>query len=233
MSEISGEFLTELENASVMQFKDNVVSGRPDEVKGAIYNPVLKLANKTNEEIDRVDIAIMLKLNADRVAKTDTENDNLATISMINTIIESKIADQFEKRFPVGSVYMTFASDVTAVTLKDNFGGTWERTSQGKVLVGVNENDDDFKTVGKTSGEKTHKLIESELARHVHKGKVWKDGTTLHTASRLPFTSSLCGAGWNDFSYDGMEELLEYAGSNKPHNNLQPYMTCYIWKRTA
>ena len=26
---------------------------------------------------------------------------------------------------------------------------------------------------------------------------------------------------------------INYTGSNQPHNNLQPYCVCYIWKRTA
>lgn len=27
--------------------------------------------------------------------------------------------------------------------------------------------------------------------------------------------------------------LTTNTGGDKPHNNLQPYITCYMWKRTA
>lgn len=54
------------------------------------------------------------------------------------------------KIYPVGSIYMS----VNDVSPEEFLGGTWERWSQGRVPVGVDENDEDFEKPNLISGEK-------------------------------------------------------------------------------
>ena len=66
--------------------------------------------------------------------------------------------------YPVGALY-TSSKSTDPGTI---FGGTWTRV-KGKVIVGVDENDTDFKTVKATGGEKTHTLTTAEMPSHQHK----------------------------------------------------------------
>lgn len=90
-----------------------------------------------------------------------------------------------ELMFPIGSTYIT--QDNTNPSEILNFG-TWERL-KGKVCLGVDEDDEDFKTIGNTGGEKTHILTSSELPlgidgqRNSDTGSDWqKQGVTTKTA---------------------------------------------------
>lgn len=74
------------------------------------------------------------------------------------------VPDVINMVYPIGSIYETEDSEFNPNVL---WGGTWERI-KGRVLVGVDENDADFDTSGKTGGEKTHILTTSELASHNH-----------------------------------------------------------------
>lgn len=121
--------------------------------------------------------------------------------------------------FPIGSVYISFAN-TNPTTL---FGGTWERTMKGYTLVGVNENDPDFATANKTGGEKTHKLTISEIPSHAH------TATRLGVGSGYLLNNGNAGAGQVGIR-DGD---VTATGGSLEHNNLQPYQTVYIWKRTA
>ncbi|WP_425227982.1 phage baseplate protein, partial [Streptococcus agalactiae] len=47
-------------------------------------------------------------------------------------------------------------------------GGTWERFGNGRVLVGVSENESEFKSVNKSGGSKTHTLTVDEMSSHSH-----------------------------------------------------------------
>ena len=104
----------------------------------------------------------------------------------------------------------------------NRYVGTWELIGQGKVMVGVDPNDADFNTVGKTGGEKTHKLTVSEIPKHKH-GIIWNTSGP-HAAHTLI-----------DGGADAWIQTQETAaaGGDQPHNNVQPYETCYIWCRTA
>lgn len=87
--------------------------------------------------------------------------------------------------FPIGSPYITQENTNPSTILKF---GTWERL-KGKVCLGVDEDDEDFKTIGNTGGEKTHILTSSELPlgidgqRNSDTGSDWqKQGVTTKTA---------------------------------------------------
>lgn len=128
--------------------------------------------------------------------------------------------------YKVGDLFLTTNSENPSV----RFGGTWELFGKGKTLVCVDTSDSDFNTVKKIGGEKKHTLSESEMPTHTHTQyygdipwvddnasgvSIWGNKTVYNTSvkSKANKTSS--------------------AGGSQPHNNLQPYITCYIWIRTA
>lgn len=90
-------------------------------------------------------------------------------------------------------------------------------------MVSASDTDTDF-TVGKTGGEKTHTLTVDELASHSHDISV-ADGTASPYAGKVK-------AGRRDDSFVNIAQTKS-AGGNMPHNNLQPYVAVYIWRRTA
>ena len=70
----------------------------------------------------------------------------------------------FNAIYPVGSIYMsTLSTDPSSI-----FGGTWESWGNGRVPVGVDENQSEFATVEKTGGELTHTLTAAEMPSHTH-----------------------------------------------------------------
>ena len=102
------------------------------------------------------------------------------------------------------------------------FGGTWEEWGSGKVPVGVNANETEFNAVEKTGGEKAHTLTIDEIPSHSHVlGEIWNTGggEVTHYA---PITGKMT-----------REMNTGLNGGGKEHNNLQPYITCYMWKRVS
>ena len=142
--------------------------------------------------------------------------------------------------YPVGSIYISVTDD-TVAKVQARFGGTWEVFSQGKTLVGVNNDETEFNTVLKTGGEKTHRLTIQELPKHRHTviHAQWESRIdTIHNQS----TGSI-------FTWNGSDSSITYktpttdlsanandmltTGGNTAHNNLPPYITVYMYKRTA
>ena len=127
--------------------------------------------------------------------------------------------------FPIGSVYISVVNTNPSTW----FGGTWDQFGQGRTLVGVNTSDTDFNAVEKIGGEKAHKLTVEELPDHHHD----------EYATANPNTG---GPGVRG-TFNGIEDHGQTAyktgaptggcGNDKAHNNLQPYITVYFWKRTA
>ncbi len=97
---------------------------------------------------------------------------------------------------------------------------TWERI-KGKVLVGVDEDDSDFNTALKTGGEKKHTLTVAEMPSHRH----YSDDFVTGSGSNWHF-----GVGKSNAT---QRMNTSYTGGGESHNNLQPYITVYIWRRTA
>ena len=58
-------------------------------------------------------------------------------------------------------------------------GTSWEMVSVGKVPVGVNVNDADFNSVGKTGGAKSVTLSVDQIPSHEHVGVYYHDGRAI------------------------------------------------------
>lgn len=120
---------------------------------------------------------------------------------------------------PVGKVEVFFDNNDHS----NHLGFTWERTSIGRVPVGINSNDSDFNTIGKTGGEKTHKLTIEEMPSHHH--RLAGNHNSGNYVETVPFGSSSTALNHNIFT--------DAEGGNQEHNNLQPYEVMAFWKRVS
>ena len=197
------------------------------------------------------------------VAKIKTknlENGRVEQADKADTILSNGEYKSFVdacllKIYPVGSIYMS----ANNVSPQEFLGGTWVAWGEGRVPVGVSSSDTDFNTAEKTGGEKTHRLSVDEMPWHDHSGT--KSTVEIEPIYTRPTGGALLPLGINTYTvkYDVNEQTQEYMvspaggqslkvesgtiinsqygvcpnGSGVAHNNLQPYITCYMWKRTA
>jgi microcystin-dependent protein len=80
--------------------------------------------------------------------------------------------------------------------------------------------DPSFSSIERTGGTKTHTLTINEMPNHSHR------------LPHLSLNSSLLWGYEAGPGTSGYTESIESTGEGRPHNNLQPYITCYMWKRT-
>ena len=161
---------------------------------------------------------------------------------------------QFAKTmYPVGSIYMS----VSSTNPSTYFGGTWVAWGSGRVPVGINTSDSNFNTVEKTGGASSVTLTVSQIPSHTHTftgsstttssagghthniGRDTDGGSgssryTVHKAgaSGAQGTSPTSSAGAHTHTLTPKGKNANTGGGGA-HNNLQPYIVCYMWKRTA
>lgn len=94
---------------------------------------------------------------------------------------------------------------------------------RGKVPVGLSSSDTEFNTLGKTGGEKTHKLVISEMPSHTH-----LTGISPNTAFDVELKDSGVSA---EVTWLQNRSNTSPTGGDGAHNNIQPYNTVnYIIK---
>lgn len=154
---------------------------------------------------------------------TTTDNTTLATTAFVQQEIT---ANEFNlaNAYPVGSIYMN-ASDSTNPATLLGFG-TWVAFGAGRVPVGIDATDTDFDTAEETGGAKTHTLTLDEIPSHRHLGgNHTQYGTGGSSGSGLTNHEGTGAAGKRYYT--------DYQGGDGAHNNVQPYIVVYMWKRTA
>lgn len=134
-------------------------------------------------------------------------------------LLQANIIEALKDLRPVGSLYFTTVSTDPTTIL--GFG-TWQLWGAGKVPVGVDADDTDFNKVEKTGGEKVHTLTAEENAKHDH-------------LLNLKSVQVASGSGAWVAQYAGSDQNISSMQSTggQAHNNLPPYITCYIWKRIS
>lgn len=121
------------------------------------------------------------------------------------------------KFHPVGSIYMS-ATLSTAAQVEAAIGGTWVAWGAGRVPVGVDTSQTEFETVEKTGGSKY-------MQEHYHEAINYVQGYS--GGSQSSFLTILSAS-----SHSGNAKAVMSAGAGDSEN-LQPYITCYMYKRTA
>lgn len=135
--------------------------------------------------------------------------------------------------YPVGAIYLS-VTDTDPAAL---FGGTWERISQGRFLIGAGANvanttdywgaypagSENF-PAGEMGGETTHKLTVDEMPSHTHPERIeWSNTAGWGVTGTGPDAHAVVDQGIP----------TGVTGGDKPHNNLPPYLVCYMWKRVS
>lgn len=150
------------------------------------------------------------------------------TIGTNDIADEAITADKIDREslidiiYPVGSIYMSATISEPGL-ISAILGGTWQTWGTGRVPVAVDPSQTEFNTPEKTGGEKTHALIVNEMPAHKH---------TLNGYGNQGASGSQVwrfGGGGSIKS----DDLVGSTGGGQAHNNLQPYITCYFYKRTA
>jgi hypothetical protein len=157
-------------------------------------------------------------------ASPGTNTTQLATTAFVTSAAQAL--------YPVGSIYINASNSTNPGTLLGF--GTWVAFGAGRVPVGFNASDPLFDSAEETGGSKdaivvshTHSITDPG---HVHTGPLFgeagtqpvvADGGTV--ASSLDYTTNSNTTGIS----------INSTGSSGTNANLQPYITVYMWKRTA
>ncbi len=190
-----------------------------------------------NIEVDNANVACITSKNN----KFSLDNEGNLTVNSIN-VNNSNI--QAQTIYPVGSIYLS----VNETNPSTYFGGSWELWGSGKCIVGVDTTQAEFNSVEKTGGSKEVTLTTSQIPSHSH----GLSGTGAHTHT---FTGFLQTYGISNGTYKAVSHIryeadgsavppsmnssgghshsISNTGGSAAHTNLQPYITCYMWKRTA
>ena len=176
-------------------------------------------ANTT--ELNYLDITTLGTAQASKAVTVDASKDStgIRNLTISGTLtIGSNTATTLQAVYPVGSIYINAAVATNPGTLLGF--GTWAAFGAGRVIVGLDGTDSDFDTAQETGGAKTHTLSTAELPSHTHNSNFVTGGTGV---------SGVSTAG----NYDAATNATSATGGGGAHNNVQPYIVAYMWRRTA
>jgi hypothetical protein len=186
-------------------------------------------ANTT--ELNYVDVATLGTVEASKAVTADSNKDitgirNLTVTGDVSNA--SGTLTTLQAVYPVGSIYINAAVSTNPGTLLGF--GTWVAFGTGRTMVGIDAAQTEFDTLEETGGAKTHTLTESELPSHYHLQGYGADQTPRYgiTTGLSSVRIDNDGNAYNSTSAAHTSSV----GSGSAHNNLQPYIVVYMWKRT-
>lgn len=159
----------------------------------------------------------------------------------------------FNRIFPIGSIYM----NINSTNPSEYFGGTWVQWGSGRVPVGVDSIQSEFNYAEKMGGTKIVDLSHSHTVNsHSHslstgyakigrcvnypEGIAYKTGPGVGSTTYDRAQTNGGGIAGGSFAATDTAALGGNTSSTFPGTSnglsdrqsiLQPYVTCYMWKR--
>ena len=133
--------------------------------------------------------------------------------------------------YPVGSIYIT----LNQTSPSKLFPGTYWKQIKNRFLLSASST----YSASSVGGEATHVLTSNEMPVHNHDGLYYSYIDTENSVTLNSGTVSY-HIPWGSSSYTGdygpgtgnAELVTGEAGGGAAHNNMPPYLSVYIWKRT-
>jgi len=217
--------------------KDNLSSGNP-----------LKIVKGTEIDTEFNNIQTAVATKADLASPTFTGTPTLPTGTIATTqstgdsstalATTAFVQAALAAMYPVGSIYTNASSSTNPATLLGF--GTWTAFGAGRVMVGFDSGNSLFDTAEETGGSAdaitvshTHTATSTVTdSGHSHtysvptgsggSGNIASGGSTLGNPSTSTATTGITVA-----------TTVASTGSSGTNANYQPYITVYMWKRTA
>lgn len=209
--------------------KDGLTTGDPlKRVKGT----------ELDDEFDAIVTAIATKANLASPAFTGVPTVVTAAVGTNTTQVASTAFVQAAlaaSLYPVGSIYINATSAVNPATLLGF--GTWTAFGAGRVMVGFNSSNALFDTAEETGGS-----ADAIVVSHTHTASVTDPGhahsyTTNSSQAPQSGSSTNCMTSptgqTTGTATTGITVSNSTTGSSGTNANYQPYITVYMWKRTA
>ena len=218
--------------------KDALTSGNP-----------LKIVKGTeiNTEFDNIQTAIATKADLASPTFTGTptlptgtigvtqSNGNSSTALATTAFVQAAAALTLAAIYPIGSIYTNATVSTNPATLLGF--GTWTAFGAGRVMVGFDSGNALFDTAEETGGSAnaitvshTHTLTDSG---HNHNFNYAAYSWTVQGGTNVTIEGNRSGAGAGTTTTATTGISVDSAGSSGTNANYQPYITVYIWKRTA
>jgi hypothetical protein len=214
--------------------KDALASGNP-----------LKIVKGTEIDTEFNNIATAVATKADLASPTFTGTPTLPTGTVAVTqsagnnttaiattaFVQAAIA----LLYPVGSIYTNATVSTNPATLLGF--GTWTAFGAGRVMVGFDSSNALFDTAEETGGSAdaitvshTHTATSTDSG-HLHTQTEYNAagiGNAGGGGARVSAVTANTGTG-----FASITTTIASAGSSGTNANYQPYITVYMWKRTA
>jgi hypothetical protein len=215
--------------------KDNLSSGDPlkivkgTEINTEFANIAIAVATKADLASPTFTGTVTLPSGAVGVTQSFGDNDtSLATTAFVQAALAAL--------YPVGSIY-TNATDSTNPGTLLGFG-TWSAFAAGRVMVGFNASNALFDTAEETGGSAdaitvshTHTATSTVTdPGHSHTTASTSGGGSARTVYEVGAGSTVVPSNTTGIT---VATTIASAGSSGTNANYQPYITVYMWKRTA
>ena len=222
-----------------------------NEAKNSATSASSSASTATTKATEASNSASAAAKSAQTAAKFDPSSYYTKEQTYTKTEVDSKLSESskiLEKVYPVGSIYMNATNSQNPAQI---FGfGTWMQISKGRVLLGAGTADSGtVYNAGNTGGEEKAPLTLANIPSHTHSAAIGSGGAHTHSVTNRsesstygkigPAITSLFKSGDIQTFYTSSEGnhthsiTINNTGGNTPHNNMQPYLVVYIFKRTA
>lgn len=203
----------------------------------SVGNP-LKIVKGTEIDTEFNNIATAVATKANSADPTFTGTPLAPSPALSATLTQIATVATVQSLYPVGSIYLNASNATNPATLLGF--GTWTAFGAGRMPVGFNAADPLFDTAEETGGSKDATLVSHTHTAtvtdpgHAHSipGDVPQGGTS-RTPSATTDTNTRPVANATNSATTGISVGLSTVGSSATNANLPPYITVYMWKRTA
>ena len=173
-------------------------------------------------------------------ASAATNTTQISTTAYVTTAIASAVAAVKLALHPVGSIYTQAAVSTNPSSLLGF--GTWEAFGAGRVMIGLDSGNALFDTVGETGGSANSPAVNTttgsttltiaQIPAHTHTIGIFGSNGTNAVESANSADNSL-GTTPTNSTGGGEGHTHSVTNGTTTNANYQPFITVYMWKRTA